>query len=104
MQADLAAKVLDEETLDLENYEEYFPIEVVEPIKVVEDKNYGRTVQLKGPSSPLETQVHSILLDSDQRSISIDPHSVNNVFLTPMQQVSTQNEPNRMTLRDCFIF
>ena len=96
MQADLAAKVLDEETLNLENYEEYFPIEVVEPIKVVEDKNYGRTVQLKGPSSPLETQVHSILMDSDQKSITIDPHSVNNVFLTPMQQVRFRIELNRI--------
>ncbi|XP_055295310.1 probable ATP-dependent RNA helicase spindle-E [Sitodiplosis mosellana] len=86
LQDDLATNPIDETNLDLEDCDEYYPMVTAEPIKVVEDRNYGKVVQLKGPISPLETQVHSVLMDSDQKSISIDAHSVNSVFLTTLQQ------------------
>lgn len=91
-------KAIEEDSVELEECDEYYPMTATQPVKVIEDieiRNYGRHIQLKGPSSPLDTQVHSVLLDSDQKAINIDAHSVNSVFLTSMQQVRF-----RMTLTE----
>lgn len=90
MQHDLITKAIEEDSAELKECDEYYPMIAVQPVKVIEDiehRNYGRHIHLKGPCSPLDTQVHSVLLDSDQKAITIDAHSVNSVFLTSMQQV-----------------
>lgn len=71
------------------NTDEYYPIDYADPIDV-DVCHCSKIVQLKGPNSPLETTVHSVLSDNNQSSISIDAHSVNSVFLTPMQQVRSE--------------
>lgn len=69
--------------------EGYFPIPFAEPIKELEEQKYDRTVLLKGPRSPLESQVHPVLPHNGNRAVVIDGHSVNCVHLTSMQQVCT---------------
>lgn len=66
--------------------EEYYPITSVEPINL-EERNCDRFIKLRGPTSPLESQVYSVLLNNYENAITIDAHSVNSVFLTSMQQV-----------------
>lgn len=74
--------------LQYSDCDEYYPIAEVETLRLHDDANYHRLVNLKGPKSPLESQVHSVLLNNEKQSITIDAHSVNSVLLTSLQQVS----------------
>ncbi|XP_055302653.1 probable ATP-dependent RNA helicase spindle-E [Sitodiplosis mosellana] len=75
-----------EDTLNFADCDEYYPIANCSPIMPLEDRYYDRAVQLKGPKSPLESAVHSVLLHNGKRSVNIDAHSVNSVLLTSLQQ------------------
>lgn len=83
-------QAIDEASLELEECDEYYPIADIEPTKPVEEVKCSKIVNLKGPNSPLEAQVHSLLLNNEQKSIMVDQHSVNSVFLTSMQQVKAR--------------
>ncbi|XP_031618969.1 probable ATP-dependent RNA helicase spindle-E [Contarinia nasturtii] len=86
VQEDFELDMIDESALEMDDCGEYYPIANVESIKPVEDIQCSRIVRLKGPHSPLETQVYSMLVQNEQQSITVDPHSVNSVFLNSMQQ------------------
>lgn len=75
--------------LELADCEEYFSMSHSEPIKEITEHYYDRTVLLKGPKSPLESQVCAVLPQNGNRVVTIDPHSVNCVHLTSLQQVRT---------------
>lgn len=83
----IEAENVDSDSVDYEDCEEYFPITHYEPIKMESKYSYTQRVQLKGPRSPLESEVHSLLLHNGKCSVTIDAHSVNSVLLTSMQQV-----------------
>lgn len=82
--------------------DEYYPIVDAEPVKTNEELKCERFVRLNGPRSPLESEVHSVLLSNDKRSVEIDNHSVNSVFLTSLQQVRDLNKKNHLNLSNCF--
>lgn len=92
MQNFMAIKGHGEESFEFADCDEYYPIADFEPIKPSNERIYDRAVQLKGPKSPLESQVHSVLLHNHKNSITIDPHSVNSVLLTSLQQVKQAHE------------
>lgn len=73
--------------LEMGDCDEYYPVVDAEPIRTLEDRLCDRVVQLSGPKSPLESEMYSTLVNNQKRSIHIDPHSVNSVLLTPLQQV-----------------
>lgn len=74
--------------LQFADCDEYYPIPIAEPVIVdIDYRSYDRGVNLKGPRSPLESQVHSVLLHNAENSVVIDAHSVNSVLLTSLQQV-----------------
>lgn len=102
LQHDLMINAIDESTIECEEYDEYYPMVTAEAFKIDQTRKYGRTIHLKGPCSPLETQVHSILLDSDLNSITIDTHSVNSVFITSMEQVQFRTN-TEITLMVSFV-
>lgn len=67
--------------------DEYYPVEYVEPVNALQGQICDRSVQLLGPKSPLESEMYSVLAHNTKSAITIDQHSVNNVLLTPLQQV-----------------
>lgn len=67
--------------------DEYYPIVDAEPLKAHDELRCDRLIRLNGPRSPLESEVYSVLVSNDKRSVEIDHHSVNSVFLTSLQQV-----------------
>lgn len=67
--------------------DEYYTIDYVEPINALQGQVCDRSVQLLGPKSPLESEMYSVLVNTTKSAIKIDQHSVNNVLLTPLQQV-----------------
>lgn len=85
----IAVEGQDAEPYEFLDCEEYYPINDIEPIKSLDEHICDRFVQLKGPRSPLESQVYSVLLPADgcgEISVNIDAHSVNGVLLSSMQQ------------------
>lgn len=85
-QANYEENAVDEGAFEFNDCEEYYPITSVEPINL-DEKNCDRFIKLRGPTSPLESQVYSVLFNNYENAITIDAHSVNSVFLTSMQQV-----------------
>lgn len=76
-----------EKFLEMEEIDEYYPVEYVEPINTVNFPICDRSIQLQGPRSPLESEMYSVLNHKSKSAISVDQHSVNSVILTPLQQV-----------------
>lgn len=68
--------------------DEYYTVDYSEPVKALQGQVCDRSVQLLGPKSPLESEMYSALVQNSKSAITIDAHSVNNVLLTPLQQVS----------------
>lgn len=87
MQSFIALEGYVDDFIEFADCDEYSPIPDVEPTKPLGDRNYDRAIQLRGPNSPLESQVHSVLIQNGNRSVNIDAHSVNSVLLTSLQQV-----------------
>lgn len=75
------------ELVDYEDCEEYYPLSDFEPIKPLPGYSCNQFIHLKGPKSPLESEIHPILLHSGKCAVNIDAHSVNSVLLSSMQQV-----------------
>lgn len=87
LQEEFDLGIIDEAAVRMDECGEYYPIANVESIKPVKEMYCSRVVHLKGPMSPLETQIHPMVVNGDQQSITIDPNSVNSVFLRSLQQV-----------------
>ncbi|XP_031619138.1 probable ATP-dependent RNA helicase spindle-E [Contarinia nasturtii] len=76
----------DAECLEFVDCDEYYSMIEGDSIKQLDHRMLERFVILKGPRSPLESELHSALVHSGKRSVNIDMHSVNSVFLTSLQQ------------------